>query len=162
MKYTAVPNPSVQSHLTAGPDSGTWTPQEPGGYDFNMKLSFANVSWSKSWTMYASCPDGTVPAGSYRSQGGNTLALPKGLTEIGDEAFIGSPAEIVVIPEGCVKIGSKAFSGMPNLKEITIPSSVSVIGTQIFDESGSFAVYANSEAAVEAALGYAGLLVLTE
>ena len=162
VKLTAEADAEALAHFSVDAESGTYTALAPGGYDFNLKLSFANVSWSNRWTLYVAREDGTVPAGSYRSQGGNTLTLPGRLTQVGSEAFRGSAAEIVMIPEGCTEIGDYAFADMPNLKEITIPSSVSVIGENVFGGSGSFVVYANSEAAVEAALGYAGLLVLTE
>ena len=162
IKLTAEADAEALAHFSVDAESGTYTALAPGGYDFNLKLSFANVSWSNPWTLYVAREDGTVPAGSYRSQGGNTLTLPGRLTQVGSEAFRGSAAEIVMIPEGCTEIGDYAFADMPNLKEITIPSSVSVIGENVFGGSGSFVVYANSDEAVDAALGYAGLLVLTE
>ena len=162
VKLTAEADAEALAHFSVDAESGTYTALAPGGYDFNLKLSFANVSWSNPWTLYVAREDGTVPAGSYRSQGGNTLTLPGRLTQVGSEAFRGSAAEIVMISEGCTEIGDYAFADMPNLKEITIPSSVSVIGENVFGGSGSFVVYANSDEAVDAALGYAGLLVLTE
>ena len=153
---------AVLEHFTADPEAGTITPDDPGGYDFDLKLTLANVSWTVPYTLYVTREDGTVPAGSFRSQSGSTLNLPAGLKRIGAWAFSGSSAEIVMIPEACTEIEEWAFSNMQNLREITIPSSVTVIGENVFTGSGSFAVYAYSDAAVETALGYEGLLVLTE
>ena len=151
-----------EAFFTLNSNTRALTPNTPGRYELDLKLALNNVSWIESHTLYVSRQNGTVPAESYQSVGSDMLELPADLTRIESEAFRGSPAEIVIIPKGCTEIGSLAFADMPNLKEITIPSSVNIIGEKVFDDSGSFAVYANSEAAVEAALGYPGLLVLTE
>ncbi len=63
----------------------------------------------------------------------STMALPVGLTAIGDEAFMGIAAQRVVIPEGCGSIGSRAFADCANLLEVEIPSSVAFIADDAFD-----------------------------
>ncbi len=59
--------------------------------------------------------------------------LPKGLKEIGDEAFSGDTSlSSLTIPEGVERIGSRAFAGT-SLKEIVFPSSVTEIADDAFE-----------------------------
>lgn len=53
------------------------------------------------------------------------------VTEIGDNAFLGSNITGISIPESVVAIGDSAFSGSA-LKELNIPSSVRQIGSSAF------------------------------
>lgn len=59
-------------------------------------------------------------------------ALPAGLTEIGDSAFMGTAAECYSLPDGVKRIGSRAFADCPNLREIRIPASVTSIADDAF------------------------------
>ena len=60
------------------------------------------------------------------------LTLPSGLIEIGEEAFAGSAAAIVVIPQGCEEIGARAFADCADLTDIYIPASVLTISRTAF------------------------------
>lgn len=86
---------------------------------------------------------------------------PEGLTEIGDEAFEGTGAEVVIVPESCVTIGSRAFANAVKLEEIYIPSGVAEIADDafagiegqitIFCQPGSYAdIYAESKGILRA------------
>ena len=61
------------------------------------------------------------------------LVLPAALTEIGEEAFSGSPAESVWLPDGVTAIGERAFAECENLRAIRIPASVVSIADSAFD-----------------------------
>ena len=62
------------------------------------------------------------------------VAIPEGVTEIGEGAFKGyEPLESVAIPEGVTRIGDDAFSGCVNLKSVTIPEGVTKIGNRTFE-----------------------------
>ena len=61
------------------------------------------------------------------------LAIPEGVTSIGDFAFSGcSGLSSVTIPEGVTSIGSYAFSGCSSLSSVTIPEGVTSIGSEAF------------------------------
>ena len=61
------------------------------------------------------------------------LVLPNDLTTIEAEAFAGVGAKVIYLPDTVTKIGSKAFMNCPNLVEIRIPASVTVIPSDLFD-----------------------------
>lgn len=52
-----------------------------------------------------------------------TLTLPDGLSSIGEEAFTGSDAEVIVVPNGVEHIGSRAFADNPKLSFVVVPAS---------------------------------------
>ena len=61
------------------------------------------------------------------------LAIPEGITEIGDSAFACcSNLTEVVIPEGVTHIGWRAFWNCGSLKDVTIPKSVTYIDSDAF------------------------------
>ncbi len=62
-----------------------------------------------------------------------SIALPKGVTHIGANAFYscGALTEIV-LPETLTHIGAEAFGNCGSLKEITLPKSVTHIGDSVF------------------------------
>ena len=67
-----------------------------------------------------------------------TIALPQGLTSIGEYAFWDlQNLTSVVIPEGVTSIGKGAFSVCPALKSIVIPNSVINIGDNAFSSCES-------------------------
>lgn len=66
------------------------------------------------------------------------LMLPDDLIEIGEEAFEGIDADVVVIPGHCEEIGRRAFADCSSLTDIYIPKSVVTISRTAFagcDES---------------------------
>ena len=60
------------------------------------------------------------------------LVLPEALTEIGEEAFAGSPAESVWLPDQVTQIGARAFAGCESLRAIRIPAAVVTIAPDAF------------------------------
>ena len=59
--------------------------------------------------------------------------IPKGVTSIGDGAFLGcSSLTDIIIPEGVTSIGYSAFSGCSSLTNIEIPEGVTSIGDSAF------------------------------
>lgn len=75
----------------------------------------------------------------YTGNGGD-VAVPKGVTEIGSQAFSQvrgkSYISSVIIPEGCVKIGDEAFYFAGDLvtsMKVTLPSTLREIGAHAFE-----------------------------
>ena len=82
--------------------------------------------------------------------GKNALAiLPGSLTTIGEEAFAGLAATVVVIPEGCVAIGARAFADCTNLSRVEIPETVTSIDDTAFEGCAGFRIYTYSGDVVE-------------
>ena len=73
-------------------------------------------------------------------RGNNQYILPATLKVLDEEAFYGIGAELVILPDGAVSIGERAFSQCPNLAEIHIPASVTMIADQAFEGSGRVAI----------------------
>ena len=66
------------------------------------------------------------------------IKIPSVVTTIPDRCFSGcSSLESVTIPEGVMTIGQYAFFGC-NLKELTLPSTVTMIGSRAFDSNNRF------------------------
>lgn len=63
------------------------------------------------------------------------LILPNDLEVIEAEAFAGTDVGYVEIPEGCSAIGERAFADCPALTVISIPSSVTSIADNAFENS---------------------------
>ncbi len=63
----------------------------------------------------------------------SVLDLPDSLTEIGEEAFAGVDAALVIIPDTCTAIGSRAFAGCANLRYVVLPETVTDIAQDAFD-----------------------------
>ena len=59
--------------------------------------------------------------------GDAALRLPNALSEIGEEAFAGVPAETVYLPDGVTAIGERAFADCAALRAVRIPASVTEI-----------------------------------
>lgn len=68
------------------------------------------------------------------------LAIPKGVTKIGEYAFSGCKSVAdVTIPEGITKIGGHAFLDCTSLASVSIPVSVTEIGWDAFSHCESLA-----------------------
>ena len=64
------------------------------------------------------------------------LTIPKGITNIGYDQFIGcNSIERVTIPEGVETIGISAFEGCKHLSEVHLPSTVKELGQLCFAKS---------------------------
>lgn len=74
----------------------------------------------------------SIPEGAFSGASMLTsITLPKGLTEIGKNAFANAGLESITLPEGLIKIGENAFANT-GLDSVTIPSSVTSIGQYAF------------------------------
>lgn len=71
-----------------------------------------------------------------------SLALPAGLTMVGETAFEGAvDIASVRLPDGCVSIGPGAFRGCVGLMQIVIPASVTSIDATAFEGCGEIYVF---------------------
>ena len=62
-----------------------------------------------------------------------TVAIPDGITSIGDNAFWNCSSLISIdIPDGVISIGDSAFEWCKSLQSIHIPDSVTSIGDEAF------------------------------
>ena len=62
----------------------------------------------------------------------SSIALPKSLKRIGDEAFLHTGLKYVSIPEGVTRIGDRVFADCRELRGCVIPRSVNHIGEDAF------------------------------
>ena len=65
-----------------------------------------------------------------------SIAIPEGVTDIGNEAFSGCNLNALTLPESLVKIGSWAFYYNRSLKSINIPAKVKTIEEWAFTYCG--------------------------
>ena len=66
-----------------------------------------------------------------------SLAIPNGVTSIGDYAFYGCNLTSLAIPNGVKSINSYTFSNCLRLKFVIIPKSVNYINSTAFDHSNT-------------------------
>ncbi len=52
------------------------------------------------------------------------LTLPADTVIIGEQAFYGTDAEIIILPEGVTSIGNGAFGGSQSLRKVYVPYSL--------------------------------------
>ena len=78
-----------------------------------------------------------------------TLTLPRALKQIGDEAFAGIQAEIIVVPDGATSIGSQAFANCENLGIVEIPGTVTSIAPDAFSGCTNFMIVCPEGSAAE-------------
>ena len=76
----------------------------------------------------------------YPYESGPRIELPSGLTEIGEEAFEGISARVVIIPYGVTKIGRRAFADS-DIELVVIPETVTEIADGAFEGSELSVVY---------------------
>jgi hypothetical protein len=77
------------------------------------------------------------------------LVLSAGLTEIEEEAFLGTSANVVIAPAGLKTIGPRAFADCPSLSEIRLPDSVTVIADDAFAGSPNVVIVTSGKAVQE-------------
>lgn len=68
------------------------------------------------------------------------VALPVGLTEIGENAFASTKMTSVTLPAGLTKIGGGAFAGVSTITSVEFPTSLTEIGARAFASTGLTAV----------------------
>ncbi len=75
--------------------------------------------------------DGKSPVkiGSYNA---NTQRLPESLKYIDEEAFMGTPFQILYLEDGITHVGARAFMNCSLLSFVYIPQSVTTIGEDAF------------------------------
>lgn len=71
----------------------------------------------------------------YRDQDLTSYSIPITIKEIGEFAFARSALQKIIIPDGVEKIGYGAFYHCDNLEEVYIPSSVTQIDSQAFENT---------------------------
>ena len=70
-------------------------------------------------------------------QGSNSTVIPNGVTAIGEQAFYKMQGiETVAFPEGLVTIGEEAYYGCENLVDVTLSSTVKIVGKESFKVTG--------------------------
>lgn len=75
-----------------------------------------------------------IPAGFFAGQEDIvSFEIPRHIKKIEMYAFQDTSIEEINIPEGIIKIGNGAFSWNPQLKKITLPVSLEVLGTDAFE-----------------------------
>ncbi len=74
-------------------------------------------------------------------KGSADMIMPAALTLIGEEAFAGIRAETIEITENVVSIGPRAFADCKNLREITIPATVTEIDGSALSGCENVTVY---------------------
>lgn len=62
----------------------------------------------------------------------SSIALPKSLKQIGEEAFLHTSLKYVSIPEGVTRIGDRVFADCRELRGCVIPRSINHIGEDAF------------------------------
>lgn len=73
---------------------------------------------------------------AYTGAGGD-VAVPEGVTAIGDRAFYKTDVETVTLPAGVVSVGERAFSHCEKLTVVALPDGLHEIGPAAFSASGA-------------------------
>ena len=71
---------------------------------------------------------------------GGVVAVPDGVTAIGDRAFYKTDVTVVALPDGVVSIGERAFSHCDSLTAVALPDSVTELGEAAFSASGALSL----------------------
>lgn len=103
----------------------------------NLDLSDATIVADEGYKYYGSYVaqnDVLGPYSFYQMYNLRTIALPKNITAIGDNAFSGCTNLLTVsnMPATCKSIGKEVFMLLTNLREITIGEGVETIGKDAF------------------------------
>lgn len=123
------------------PSPSAWALEEYSvSLDNKYYKSIDGVLYNKDETILISYPNVTTHS---------SITIPSNVVKISECAFYGNNLiESIVLQDKVVSIGLQAFSNCINLKEVTIPSSVEIIGSNILSDSKKALVkcYENSEA----------------
>ncbi|MDC7219001.1 MAG: leucine-rich repeat protein [Spirochaetales bacterium] len=122
---------------------GTWEPYGDFSYTISGgEVTITNYSGSDTDVEIPDeifgYPVRVLESGDYSSifENSDTLvsvALPEGLTEIGDHAFSScSSLDSLTLPEGLTEIGTSAFQGCKSLASIDFPESLTTLGYASF------------------------------
>lgn len=96
--------------------------------------AFGATPWlDSSQEDFVICGDGILLAYNGRE---TKVTIPSGVKRI-EAAFHGSDVVSVHIPEGVVEIGYRAFLSCTKLSEVSLPSSVAIIGQEAFGNNES-------------------------
>lgn len=75
-----------------------------------------------------------IPGGCFSGTGITSVKLQKGLVSIGGYAFSRTKIPSIVLPDGLETLGGGTFSNCKELKIISVPQSVTFIGSHAFPE----------------------------
>ena len=87
-----------------------------------------NCLISNDGTLYAVCKNSAIPTDG-------------SIKELAEFLFMGNDFTEFIIPEGVETIGEQCFNGCANLKNISIPNTIKVIGYEPFCDCISFSIY---------------------
>ncbi len=73
-----------------------------------------------------------IPDWCFNGTGITSVKLQKGLVSIGDYAFMETKIPSIVLPDGLKTLGKGAFSNCEELKTISVPQSLTFIGSSAF------------------------------
>ena len=71
----------------------------------------------------------TIGQSAFDGTGLTSIALPSSIKNIDAYAFSGTPIETLVLPEGVQTIGNGAFGSCQSLKSVTIPTTLTTVGS---------------------------------
>ena len=128
---------------TFAPDTGTLTIEGSGDmWDFWGHKGDGYITNTEPWNAYCdvitklALPEGLTSIGDVAFNGCwrlQSAVIPGTVTSIGDYAFGACEAlREVVIPEGVTNIGEAAFYACNSLSEVVLPGSVAYIGNHAF------------------------------
>ena len=121
----------VAVHIT---DIGKWAAIDFAGYDANPLYYAGNLYLNGELVTDLAIPDGVTNIGDYAfaRYAGTSITIPDSVTSIGSSAFSGCAAEIIWGDAPTITvIGDYAFAGYAGTS-ITIPDSVTSIGRSAF------------------------------
>ena len=77
------------------------------------------------------------------------MTLPVGLSEIEDEAFVGTAPEMVVIPDAVRTVGRRAFADNEHLYTVVVYSRTMTVADDAFENCPNLTVYGYSNSSID-------------